>query len=211
MSTEVFLVMDTETGDLSTKEGDLLTLYAAICTPDFKIIDELDLRLKPNDRLPRANARALEVNKIDLKKHVESPETITYSEGKKKLVALLLKHRKKTGRYIGTTLLGQNVGFDKRFVFEYLIPESEWNDLVSYNDEDTKSATLFLKRCGWLPPDVGTLGSLVEFFNIPKRAAHEAKGDVLMTIDVYKALIALLESKKDGGTSQDLVSLLESE
>ena len=211
MGEQFFVVLDTETGDLSPKDGDLLTLYAAMCDMDLKILDELDLKLKPEGRLPNANAGALEVNGIDLKKHIEDPNTVTYAEGKRRLEAFLRKYLKKRGRYSNLILLGQNVGFDKRFIFEHLMTEEAWGSLVNYNDEDTKTAALFLKRCGWLPKEVGTLGSMVEFFGIPKREAHEAKGDVHMTIDVYKAMISLMKSKKDGGNTQDLISLLEAE
>ena len=89
--------------------------------------------------------------------------------------------------------------------------KTEWESLFSYDVEDTKKAAKLLKRAGWLPAEIGTLTSLVEFFGIPKREAHEAKGDVLMTIDVYKAILAMLESKKNGGQAQDIISLLEAE
>jgi oligoribonuclease (3'-5' exoribonuclease) len=212
MKDQVFCVMDCETGGFDENKVDLLTVYIAITDEDFRIIEELDLKLKPNDgRLPVAEAQALEVNKIDLVKHLADPTTITYAEGKEKLIALFKKHLKKKGRYSNIVLLGQNVGFDQRFVWKHLIDFATWESFVSYNVEDTKTACLFLKRCGWLPKEVGTLGSLVDFFNIPKRTAHEAKGDVHMTIDVYKAMIQMMASKKEGGTTQDLISLLEAE
>jgi len=68
-----------------------------------------------------------------------------------------------------------------------------------------------LKRCGWLPREIGTLASMVEYFNIPRHTAHEARGDVLMTIQVYGKMIELMKSKKENGSSQDLISLLEAE
>lgn len=211
MSDNFFFVTDGETGSLSPKTGDLLTLYMAVTDEDLKILDGLDLKLKPDGRLPIADAGALAVNKIDLQKHLADPATITYSKAKPIMEAFAKKYLKKKGRYSNLTILGQNVAFDIGFIQEYIFTREEWDGLFSYNIEDTKTAALFLKRCGWLPKEVGTLGSLVEFFGIPKREAHEARGDVLMTIDVYKAMIALMKSKKQGGATQDLISLLEAE
>lgn len=211
MSDNYIVCLDTETGGLDCKKTDVLTLHAAICDEDLKILDELSLKLKPEGRLPICEDGALKVNKIDLKAHLADPATVIYPEGKKKFLTFLDKYLKKRGRYSNLSLLGQNVGFDKNFIFEYIVDPSTWNNYMSYNDEDTKNVCTFMKRCGWLPKDVGTLASLVEFFGIPKREAHEARGDVLMTIDVYKAQIALMKSKKSGGATQDLISLLEAE
>jgi DNA polymerase III epsilon subunit-like protein len=203
--------MDSETGGLRTKQADILTLYMSVVTEDFKVIDELDLKLKPNDRLPIADQGALDINKIDLQKHLENPNTITYKEAREKIIAFAKKYLKKRGRFSNLIPLGQNLLFDLKFIWEYIISEEEWESLFHYNIEDTKTAALFLKRCGWLPPEIGTLKSLVEYFNIPKREAHEARGDTLMTVEVYREMIKLMESKKNGGNTTDLISLLESE
>jgi DNA polymerase III epsilon subunit-like protein len=167
--------------------------------------------MKPDDRLPMANAEALAINKIDLQKHLEDPNTITYSEAKEKITHFAKKYLKKTGRYSNLLVLGQNVAFDINFIKTYLFTSQEWDSLFSYNVEDTKSACLFLKRAGWFPKQIASLGSMVEYFGIPKHTAHEARGDVMMTIEVYKKMIELMRSKKDGGSSQDLISLLEAE
>ena len=211
MSDSYFVAMDSETGGLNPKQCDILTLFMAVTDEDFKVLDELDLKLKPNDRLPVVEGQAMAINHIDIQKHLEDPTTVTYAEAKVKITAFAKKYLKKRGRYSNLIVLGQNVMFDLNFIWEHIVPKDEWEALFSYNVEDTKTASLFLKRCGWLPKDIGTLKSLVEYFNIPRREAHEAKGDVHMTIDVYKAMIALMASKKENGSSQDLISLLEAE
>lgn len=211
MSESYFCCMDSETGGLDPKKADILTLYMAMTDEDLKIVDELDLKLKPDGRLPVAESGALEVNKIDLQKHISDPNTVTYSEAKIKIAAFARKYLKKRGKYSNIIVLGQNVMFDLNFIWEHICDKQEFEAIFSYNVEDTKTAALFLKRCGWLPKEIGTLKSLVEFFNIPKREAHEAKGDVHMTIDVYKAMISLMKSKKEGGGNQDIISLLEAE
>jgi DNA polymerase III epsilon subunit-like protein len=58
---------------------------------------------------------------------------------------------------------------------------------------------------------LGSLSTVVEYLGIPKRPAHNAKEDTLMTVDVYKKWLDIMKSKKDAGNSQDLISLLEAE
>jgi len=207
----ITLAFDCETGGLNPKTSDVLTLYMAALDPDFKILEELDLKLKPDNRLPIAEAGALRVNGIDLHKHLADPETITYSEAKKKVVEFLKRHLKKKGRYSNIVPLGQNVQFDIDYVQEYVLPKDEWDSMIHYGKIDTKTICDFFKDCGWFPPDLGTLGSIVDYLGIPKRAAHNAREDTLMTVDVYKKYLELMKSKKDGGQAQDLIGLLEAE
>lgn len=206
-----FVLHDKETGGLDPKKSDVLTSYYAIVDENYKIVEELDLKLKPDsDRLPMADAGALKVNKIDLKAHMENPETITYSEAKIKIRDLLAKYREK-GRWSNLRTLGYNVDFDLGFEYEHLLTKEEWEKYVHYVTADPKRYVDFLKDCGWFPKDLGSLVSVVEFFGIPNRNAHNAKEDCLMTLEVYKKLIEMMVAKKDGGASQDLISLLEAE
>ena len=76
---------------------------------------------------------------------------------------------------------------------------------------DTSPIVSFLKEVEWLPPELGDLKSLVDYFKVEKREAHIAKNDILMTIDVYKALINLMNSKKNNNSNDDIISLLEAE
>lgn len=211
MSQFIF-AFDCETGGLNPKEADLLTLYGAILDEEFKIIEEIDLKLKPDGgRLPIAEAGALKVNGINIRAHLADPETIPYSEGKERLVILLRKYLKKNGRFSNIRPFGQNVQFDIDWVNEHLLPKNEWDSILHYGKIDTKICVDFLKDCGWFPKDIGSLGSIVDYLQLPKRSAHNAKEDTLMTVDVYKKLLEIMKAKKDGGQVQDLISLLEAE
>lgn len=208
---QLYLAFDCETGGLEPKLTDILTLYMAIMDEEFKILEELDLKLKPNTGLPRAEAGALRVNKIDLQAHMANPDTITYLEAKEKIVAMVKRHLKKNGRYSNIRPLGYNVTFDIDFVQEHILPAQEWNAMIHYGKVDPKGYTEFLKDAGWWPKALGTLVSVVEYLGIPMRDAHNAKEDTLMTVEVYKRQLDLMRSKKENGSSQDLISLLESE
>lgn len=207
-----YLAFDVESGGLKPTKADLLTAYFAILDEDFKILEELPLQFKPNEnRLPIVESGAMAVNGIDLEKHLTDPNTVTYSEGSKKLTALIKKYLKKRGRYSNILAMGYNVMFDIKWVQHYLIPEDDWDSMVHYKALDVMQDVDVLKRHGWLPPTCGNLKSMVEYFNIPMGEAHVAKDDIIMTINVYRSLHELMESKKNGGSNADLIGLLEAE
>jgi oligoribonuclease (3'-5' exoribonuclease) len=202
---------DSETGGLNCKTADVLTFYACITDEDYKIIDELDLKLKPDGRLPNVEQQALDVNKIDMAKHLADPATITYSEAKKKLIAFLKKYHKKKGKYNNIKPAGQNVPFDINFTQEYILTKEEWDELFHYKNVDTSVIVDFLKDCGFFPKDLGSLGTIVEYLQLPKRNAHTAKDDTLMCLDVYKKILEIMKAKRDNAPQQDLIALLEQE
>jgi DNA polymerase III epsilon subunit-like protein len=211
---QLYMAFDCETGGFNSEKADLLTAYFGIIDEDYKILDELYLKLKPENRLPIAEAGALKVNGINIADHLADPDTVTYSEGKKRLVALLRKHLKKNGRFSNIMPFGYNVPFDEKWVQQYLLEEDEWRDILHYKSVDVMKTVDDLKRFGWFPKELGSLETVVSFLGLPKRGAHNAKEDTLMTIDVDTKLREIMRSKKDasaGGVQQDLISLLEAE
>lgn len=148
----IYCVMDSETGGLNEHEADMLTFYMGLFDEEFKFIEELHLKLKPDDgRIPIAHADALKVNGIDIHKHLEDPETITYSEGNKKLTAMLKKYYKKSGKASNLKALGHNLPFDQKFVWKHLMSFDQWEKLFHYKGIDTMQRVDFLKEVGWLP------------------------------------------------------------
>jgi DNA polymerase III alpha subunit (gram-positive type) len=209
---QLYVPLDCETGGLDPKTSDLLTLYISVIDDNFQILEELDLKLKPdNDRLPVTEAGAMKVNGIDLQKHLADPSTLTYSEAKEKISTMLKKHRL-PGRYSNLIPLGHNIPFDLNFISHHIMRKDEWEKFCHYRNIDTNPIIWLLKDSGWFPRDLGNLGSVVDFLNLPKRNAHSAKDDTLMTVDVYKKLLEIMKSKKESsGSTQDLISLLEAE
>lgn len=204
--------LDSETGGLDPKKADMLTFYMCVVDEDMKIVDELDLALKPNDgRIPIAEASALKVNKIDLQAHMARPDLVTYAEAGEKIKTMLKKYLKKNGRWSNLKVLGQNYQFDLEFIWEYLVPKDEWLSIVHHKGKDTMHwAELFISA-GWWPSTAASLGPIVDYLGLPKRDAHNAKEDTLMCLDVYKAVIELMKSKKQNSGGQDIISLLEAE
>lgn len=209
---QFFLPFDSETGGFNEKTADLLTVYMCIMDEEFKIQEELYLKLKPDGgRTPIAEAGALRVNGINIADHLADPETITYSAAKVKVITLIKKYLKKSGRFSNIRPLGYNVPFDIRWVQQHLLPADEWESMLHYKHVDVMQNVDFLKECKWFPQDLGSLGTVVDYLQLPKRNAHNAKEDTLMTVDVHRKLLDIMKSKKDGGQAQDLISLLEAE
>lgn len=211
---QLWMPWDTETGGLDENKADLLTAYFAIIDEDYKILEELYLKLKPNEgRFPIAEPGALAVNKINIQAHMADPETVSYAEGQVKLEALIRRHLKRNGRYSNITPMGYNCPFDVRWTQKHLFSKEIWDSLLHYKNHDVMAIVDGLKKYGWFPKTLGTLATVVDYLGIPTRNAHNAKEDTLMTIDVDKKLGELFKSRKEGGAgaSQDLISLLEAE
>lgn len=208
---QLYMPFDSETGGFNPDTSDLLTAYFAIMDEEFRILDELYLKLKPDGRLPIAEAGALKVNGINIQQHLADPETVTYAEGKERLTAMLKKHLKKRGRFSNIKPLGYNVPFDVKWCQKHLLPHDEWESILHYKITDVMQNVDFLKECGWFPSTLGALETVVDYLQIPMRNAHNAKEDTLMTIEVHKKILEIMKSKKEGGQAQDLISLLEAE
>jgi hypothetical protein len=106
---------------------------------------------------------------------------------------------------------GHNVAFDKEMVWEWIMPQEEFEEDVHYRTLDTSMITNFLKDIGFVPDEVGNLMSLVQYFNLPEKEAHTCKGDVLMNIDVYRAMRATFTARKKDmvGSSNSLLEIIE--
>jgi DNA polymerase III epsilon subunit-like protein len=204
-----YLFFDCETGGLDCEKHSLLTAYFGVYNEDFNLIDDLNLQLKPSDiSLLCTTPEALKVTGINLEEHLADPQTITYEQGKVKLLELLERNKiPRKRRHFRPC--GQNIEFDINFLKTQLISDQEWRKYIHHNTIDTLRILTYLQDCGILPKDLGKLESMVRYFNIPMGQAHDAKEDIRMTVDVYKAMRKLIIDKKDGMSGIGGNSLLE--
>jgi len=206
-----YLWFDTETGGTNPKVHSLLTAYFAVCDKDLRVIDELSLQLRPSD-LKKLNLQpqAMEINKINIQEHLADPNTLTYEQARPKLKTFLVKNKIK-GKRKSFTPCGHNVAFDKEMVWEQLMPQDEFEEEVHYRTIDTSMICNFMKDVGVFPETLGNLMSLVEYFNIAQKEAHNAKGDVLMNIDVYKSMKSMMKDRKKDmvGGENSLLEIIE--
>jgi oligoribonuclease (3'-5' exoribonuclease) len=206
-----YLWFDTETTGKYAKLHCPLTAYFAVCDQNLQIIDEIYLQMKPDDMAKlKVEQEAMDVNKINLQEHLADPSTITHGEARVKLKNFLTKNKIK-GKRKSFMPAGHNVAFDKEMVWEWIMPQEEFEEDVHYRTLDTSMITNFLKDIGFVPDEVGNLMSLVQYFNLPEKEAHTCKGDVLMNIDVYRAMRATFTARKKDmvGSSNSLLEIIE--
>lgn len=182
------IAMDTETGGIPD-EVSILTAYFALCKLENNILtieDELDLKIKPDNRVYRITAESLEINKINLVNH-EKNAIFEKAAGQ-----LLYK---KLSEWYGIAKdklipLGHNIGFDIRKITTTLLTKGNWDNFVSYRTLDTCTIAQFFRLSGKLPDGLScSVVNLSEFFQISvDGAAHEAKYDTLVTIEIFNHL-----------------------
>jgi oligoribonuclease (3'-5' exoribonuclease) len=203
-----YIAFDTETAGLDANKNPVLTAYFAALDENLKVMGELDIKILPEAPYDAIEPEAMEVNKIDLEKH--NQVAMSRAEAKDKIVEFIKKYGS-TARGSRPKMLGQNIGFDKEMINTQLVDRKTWETYVHYHSADTVPISLFLKECGWLPPEVGSLESMVKYLGITKLSHHEARSDVLMTIEVYKKLKGIVAAAKNntGQDHSDLLALLE--
>jgi hypothetical protein len=196
-----YLFKDCESGGIDPRETSLLTGFFAVTDDCFNIQATLDLAIKYP--VYKVCSKALEVNKIDLVQHEANAVTVAEAENalNQFLKPFAQKVRPDLGRpvmneddLITTPLIpvGHNVGFDVEFC-KVSLPGVKWSKYVSYRVLDTQVIGRFLQLQGKLPADLSiSLRSLAQYFDIKDEAAHTAEGDVLVTIDVFKHLLAVM-------------------
>jgi hypothetical protein len=97
-------------------------------------------------------------------------------------------------------------------IWAQMMPRDEWEKTVHYRTIDTSAICAFLKDLGFLPSDVGSLTSLVEYYTIPMKEAHNAKGDVQMNIEVYRSMVNAFKDRKGqfvGAVNNSLLQIVE--
>ena len=180
-----YVALDTETGGIG-EDKSLLTAYLAILDEDLNVIDELDLKTKPDDGVYRVVGEALRINKIDLATH--DLEAITYKEAGTKIYDFLYKNN--PGGKLKLIPVGHNVAFDIKFLCEHTLSKKSFDKYVGYRCLDSGTISMFLMKTGRLPQMNASLGTLAAHYGITFDS-HTAKGDTLATVAVMKEFLKL--------------------
>ena len=168
---------------------------------DEHIVDELEVLI---GEVPiMADAEAIQVNRIDLKKHC------AMAHAPAQAVALLDGFLSKHFPNQRVPLAGQNIGFDVAFMQRlYRLAQADFERRFSHRTIDTASIMGFLILAGVLPIRDASLNSGLAYFNIAfeSGARHTALADArctaLLLTKLLEMVIALrlsarLEGKAD--------------
>lgn len=186
---------DLETGGFDKYNHTITEAYFAIWDKEWNLLDELHLYLKNDNGEIHGTKEAFEITGIDPESQLLDPNTLTYTEGRAKLLEMLAKHKipKKRTHF---RYLGQNITyFDIPFMEAqgFLTEEQAKKAGINHNSLDTTSIVTWLKDMEMLPSNVGSVGSLIEYFGLPKGTAHRAKDDVIMQKEIYIKLCNLMK------------------
>lgn len=184
----LYLAVDNETGGF---EGtSLLSTYLAVLDSNLNVLSTLELNVKPDNGVYCVEAGGLNVNKINLVEH--DLTAITYSRAGQLLRNFLITasdHGKEKLVPLGHGVTGDMIQL------RVLLSRANLEMYTSYRKLDTAVIAQYLKFCGKLPEEIsGSLESLVEYFGLTAYAAapaHTAKGDVVQTIAVLRAMSKL--------------------
>lgn len=210
-----YLGFDLETGGFDADQHTICEACFVIWDDKWNVLDELELLLKNDQGQVIGTDEAFKVTGIDPDMHLKNPKTLTYTEGRAKLLEMLNKHKipKKRNSY---RFLGQNiVYFDIPFMHRqgFLTEEQSKKAGIHYNALDTTGIVTWLKEIDILPSDVGSISSLISYFNLEKGTAHRAKDDVYMQQQIYVKLCNLLKRNTQTNLQQynnsDLLKFIE--
>jgi hypothetical protein len=191
-----FIAFDCETGGVLAKECSLLSADFGVYDYNLNQISELPLWVKPNNNEPyNVLAEAMNVNKINLIEH----DKIAKTESECGQILYRYLKQESEGGTIKLVPIGHGVVMDIQFVNAHLINKAGWDYFCSYRYVDTAVIGQFLKTMGLIPYSVtGSLGSYAKFFKInPPGALHTAKADRIVTVEVLKAMRALVQKLID--------------
>lgn len=190
----MFVALDNETGGLE-QEHSLLTSHLLVLDDALNPIDSIDFKFRPDDGNYVVTAEALGVNRIDLTEHDSGASLMR--ECKTPLYDFLKKYSNSGASKL--IPVGHNVKGDIESLQRNLLSRNTWLTFVSYRVLDTAGTAQFLKFVGLIPESVpGSLSSLAEYFEVPVKDVHTAKGDVEMTVGVLRAMKQLVTDARFG-------------
>ena len=211
-----YLAIDLETGGFDKEKDTITEAYFAIISEDRVLLEDLHLFMKNDDGEINGNQEAFDITGCDPETQLADPDTVTYTEGRTMLQAMLTRHKipKKRLHY---RFLGQNiVYFDIPFMDKqgFFTEEQVKKAGIGHNSLDTTLIVTWLKEIGILPTSVGSIESLIEYFGLQKGVLHTAKADTHMQKDIYFRLCDLMRQATmanlgGGATDSDLLKIVE--
>lgn len=170
-----FAFVDIETTGLNLLQQEIIEIGCILTTPDFKVIEEFELKIKP-EHIENADPVALKVNHYN-EKDWENGYSL---EKAMKIFSEKVKN---------CIMVGHNVAFDAGFL-EYAFNKTGILNTMHYHKLDTVSVA-------WAKlhhePDVEhfSLREMCVRFGIQNEKAHTGLSDARATFELYKKLMSL--------------------
>lgn len=170
------LVIDVETTGLSPQKNQLLTLGLVLIDKNNNTIaKQEELIIKPNKAFEISKI-AMQINKIDIKNNFKNG--ITYEEV---IIKLSEYHN-----YKYNCIIGHNLGFDIRFLQEYL--QDEFQRFLCNSRFEHIDTMKMLKESKHYKGKNCKLQTACDYYNIKFDNAHNALSDCIATSRLFKQL-----------------------
>ncbi len=167
--------IDGEMTGLNILEHEILELGCVITTPDFKVIEEFEIKIRPENIL-NADKTSLKVSNYDPDKWENAVSL------KEALGVFALKTR-------DCIMVAHNVAFDNAFL-QSAFEKTGVKNAMHYHKLDTISIA-WAKYHKDPEIDHFSLRELCERFGIKNEHAHTALSDARATFELYKKLMSL--------------------
>lgn len=170
-----FAFIDIETTGLNLLKHEIIEIGCVLATPDLKMIEEFELKIKP-EHIEEADSAALKVNQYDER---DWQGALSLKEGMKIF----------SDKVKDCIMVGHNVSFDAGFL-EYAFNKIGVANTMHYHKLDTVSIA-------WAKfhnnPDIEhfSLHEMCLHFGIKNARAHTALPDARATYELYKKLLSL--------------------
>ncbi len=190
------IFVDTETGGIDPNKVSILTFNALVCefkeSGSFKILDSLNLKLKPDDGCYHVNAEALAINGIDLVEH--NKEAISIADGNLKLYRYLRDHTTKERM----VCVGQHIHFDLEHMFmSGLIEERKFYTFMDKKVIDILTLASMAMLMGLIPRNQSCkLKDLAKYLGVPvdEKKLHDASYDNELAANVFSKMFKLFRA-----------------
>lgn len=183
---KIFAVIDAETTGRNHRVHDMIQICILPLDSDLNPIKEdvFYYQIKA-DRPENTDPKALEICQLDPLQGIDKEEALRLFTHWN----LSLANKYKVKKIIP---IGQNYSFDKEFMTNFL--GFEFYDLIfDYNYRDTKQNGAYLSD-SVLPGFKSSLAKQAEYFEIDNSNHHDALNDCLVTAEIYKAQLKLINS-----------------
>jgi DNA polymerase III epsilon subunit-like protein len=182
-----YLFIDSETGGTDPGKNSLLSLGLVVAQGSSQIA-QTEILVSHDSYV--VNAKALEVNRIDLVVH--NKHALEPMKAWEAMQGFLASYFEPNERII---LVGHNIAFDRAFLATFLksIGQS-FESRFSHRSIDTHSIAAALQDAGKIPVSVSLNSTgLFEHFKIevPPEKRHTALGDALATFELYWRMVEL--------------------
>lgn len=175
-----YLVLDTETGGLSEKDYDILSIGYVVTNKSLRVLTKGEILIKADPS--RVSEEALKVNGINLEEHNAVAYTAQQAAAKLDLVVTKYWKEKKP------TIIGQNIPFDVKFV-KTIFEGTGMSFTPHYKSIDLRTVWQLLLALGKVSTPDSKQDTILDYLGIESKGKrHTALTDAENVLRILKEI-----------------------